>query len=94
MKNPNRDQRREPTRWPGILKVHVRTCEAPSGRCSCGKRVRYQASAWSPKDGKRIRKHFAAEDAAKVWQKDASRAIASASCGHRRSSRSSRRPTL
>ena len=75
MQNPSSRQRSEQTRWPGIVKVHVRTCKAPSSRCTCGKRVRYQASTWSPRDGKRIRKHFKTEGEAKGWREDATRAV-------------------
>lgn len=67
--------RTEKTRHPGIYRYHARDCPRAAGgaRCSCP--ASYQATAYSGRDGKLIRKHFATLGAAKTWREDANQAI-------------------
>ena len=66
-------RRSEKTRYPGVRKMHARGCGWQSGRCAC--RPSYQASAYSGREQKKIRKHFRTERAAKAWREDAAGAI-------------------
>jgi integrase len=53
----------------GIDVRHARGCRTRNGqRCNCD--PNYQAHVWSNRDGKRIRKTFASEAAAKGWRQD------------------------
>src|SRR5438876_1071713 len=67
-------QASEKTRYPGVFKIHVRGCGG-GRRCNCGRRLRYQAAVWSAREGKRIRKHFPTEAAAKDWRSESAGAI-------------------
>jgi hypothetical protein len=51
----------------GIRQRHGRGCAA-QGRCKCP----YEASVYSKQDGKKSRKTFPTQAAAKVWRDDAS----------------------
>jgi integrase len=54
----------------GILVRHLKSCAAQSGgRCSC--RPTYQASVWSARDGRRIKKSFRTLAEAKAWRAEA-----------------------
>jgi integrase len=55
-------QTMEKTRTKGIYKVHARGCRG--GRCECS----YQASVYSPRDAKLIRKHFDSLREAELWR--------------------------
>lgn len=58
----------------GIVKRHSKGCPGRSGarcRCSAG----YEASVYSTRDGKKIRKTFARESEAKSWRAEAKRAL-------------------
>jgi integrase len=58
----------------GIRKRHKRGCPAREGgqcRCSGG----YEASVYSPRDGRKVRKTFARESEAKSWRADAKCAL-------------------
>lgn len=58
----------------GIRKRHRSGCPAAEGghcRCSGG----YEASVYSPRDGRKVRKTFARESEAKSWRADAKRAL-------------------
>jgi integrase len=58
----------------GIRKRHTRSCPASKGkacRCDGG----YEASAYSKRDGKKIRKTFDREGEAKTWRADALAAL-------------------
>lgn len=58
----------------GIVKRHSRNCPAKGGaRCRC--KAGYEASVFSKKDGKKIRKTFAREAEAKAWRADALAAL-------------------
>jgi integrase len=58
----------------GILLRHRKACARHSGgRCNC--RPSYQASVWSPRDGRRIKKSFPTLAAAKAWRAEAQTAI-------------------
>ena len=58
----------------GILVRHLKACAAHSGgRCNC--RPTYQASVWSARDGRRIKKSFPTLAEAKAWRVDAQGAI-------------------
>lgn len=59
----------EATRYPGIYRVHVRSCKG--GRCKCG----YQAAVYSAREKRRIRQSFATEGEAKTWREDTGGAI-------------------
>ncbi len=62
------------SRTTGIEIRHARGCPArDEGECSCT--PSFQASAWSARDGKRIRRTFATVTAAKTWRSDAQAAI-------------------
>lgn len=66
-------QTSERTRYPGIAKIHARGCGWQSGRCSC--EAAYQASVFSARERKKIRRHFDSLGAAKTWREDAAGAI-------------------
>jgi hypothetical protein len=58
----------------GIRKRHARGCPSRGGRaCSC--RPTFEASVWSTREGKKIRKSFRTESAAKSWRADATVAL-------------------
>lgn len=56
---------REQTRAKGVYKIHVRGC---NGGKTCRCKVAYQASVFSPRDGKKIRKHFGGLKEAELWR--------------------------
>ncbi|MDQ6750662.1 MAG: site-specific integrase [Actinomycetota bacterium] len=58
------------TRDPGIYQRHRAGCRRESG-CDCS----YQATVYSARDGKLIRKHFDSLAAARNWRHDASTAV-------------------
>jgi integrase len=59
----------EKTRHAGIYRVHKRGCAWKDGaRCRCPKS--YQASVYSKRDRRSIRKHFDTEGAARTWRED------------------------
>ena len=54
----------------GIRKLHSRGCAARRGaKCGCG--AGYEASVFSVRDGKKVRKTFRTQAAAKAWRADA-----------------------
>jgi excisionase family DNA binding protein len=54
----------------GILVRHLKSCGAQSGRrCNC--QPTYQASVWSARDGRRIKKSFRTLAEAKAWRAEA-----------------------
>src|SRR4051794_33709236 len=55
----------------GIEIRHARGC--PKEPCRC--KPTYQASVWSAREGKRIRKTFSRVAEAKAWRQDAYRAV-------------------
>ena len=58
----------------GITKRHSRTCRSrEGGRCNCN--AGWEASVFSKRDGKKIRKTFAREAEAKSWRADALAAL-------------------
>jgi integrase len=58
----------------GIVRRHSEGCPAKSGsRCKC--RAGYEASVYSPRDGKKVRKTFARLSEAKSWRAEAKRSI-------------------
>jgi integrase len=58
----------------GIEVRHAKACVSREGRkCNC--RTTYQASAWSARDGKRLRKTFPTLAAARHWRAEAQSAI-------------------
>ena len=58
----------------GITKRHSRGCPArEGGRCRCN--AGYEASVFSKREGKKIRKTFARESEAKSWRAEALRAL-------------------
>src|SRR5476649_2035793 len=61
-------------RAPGIRLRHSRRCARPSGPCTC--RPAYEASVFDPRTGKKIRKTFPTQAAAKGWQRDGIVAVA------------------
>jgi integrase len=69
-------QTTERTRHPGIYRVHARGCGWKAGtRCKC--KPCYQASVYSARERKEIRKHFSTEGAARTWRQDAAGAVRS-----------------
>ena len=54
----------------GITQRHGRGCSG-KGRCSCP----WRAFVYSKRDGKKIRKTFPTQDAAKAWRAEASTAV-------------------
>src|SRR5947209_4361982 len=61
------------TRYRGINKIHARGCNWQAGRCRC--KPRFQAAVYSTREGKKIRKHFDTEGAARTWREDAGGAV-------------------
>jgi integrase len=62
----------------GITKLHSKGCPAKMGsRCRCG--AGYEASVFSSRDGKKIRRTFARESEAKSWRSDAMAALSNGS---------------
>jgi integrase len=58
----------------GITKRHSTGCPGREGeRCNCN--AGWEASVWSQRDGKKIRKTFPAASAAKSWRADAVTAL-------------------
>jgi integrase len=58
----------------GIEVRHAKACSArDGGNCNC--RPSYQASVWSAREGKRLRKTFATLAAARAWRAEAQTAI-------------------
>src|SRR5689334_16217190 len=57
----------------GIRVRHSRSCSAPGARCSCA--PTYEAWAYSRRDGKKIRKTFPTQAAAKAWRAEATTAV-------------------
>lgn len=58
----------------GIRKRHARSCPArDGGRCRCD--GGYEASVYSPRDGRKIRRTFPREVEARSWRADAKRAL-------------------
>ena len=54
----------------GIRKMHSKGCPGDrGGRCNCG--AGYEASVFSKRDDKKIRKVFPTQAAAKTWRADA-----------------------
>ena len=59
----------------GIRKLHSKGCPGgDGGRCRCG--GGYEASVFSKRDGRKIRKTFIREAEAKSWRADALSALA------------------
>src|ERR1700683_102378 len=54
----------ERTKDPGVYKIHARGC--PGGKCRC--ESSYQATVWSAREGKLIRKHFDSPKEAVIWR--------------------------
>ena len=57
----------------GIRVRHSRTCRSPERRCNCT--PSYEASVFSVRDGRKIRKSFPTLASAKGWRSDASSAL-------------------
>lgn len=58
----------------GITKLHSRGCPAKEGgRCGCN--AGYEASVWSRRDGKKIRRTFPRRAEAKSWRAEARRSL-------------------
>lgn len=72
---PTARRRTEKTRTPGIYRYHARECSWLTGGSKCSCPASYQATAYSRRDGKLIRKHFTTLGAAKTWREDANQAI-------------------
>jgi integrase len=59
----------------GIRKLHSKGCPGrDGGRCSCG--AGHEASVFSKRDGKKIRRTFASKAEAKTWRDDANAQLA------------------
>lgn len=56
----------ESTRYPGVYRVHRRSCDQSSCRCPSA----YQATVYSVREHKRLRKHFDTLGAARTWRED------------------------
>ena len=62
----------KPTRTPtGIRQRHGNGCKRPASACKCP----WEASVYSKRDGKKIRKTFPTKAAAAAWRNDASTAV-------------------
>jgi integrase len=58
----------------GITKRHSKGCSArEGGRCNCG--AGWEASVYSPRDGKKLRKRFRRKAEARSWRAEAKRAL-------------------
>jgi integrase len=66
-----RHQRLAKTRYPGIYRVHSRSCDRSPCRC----KDRYQATVYIGRDKKLVRKHFDTLGAARTWREDAGVAV-------------------
>jgi hypothetical protein len=56
----------------GIEVRHAKDCRSrPPERARCNCQPAYRASVWSQRDGKKIKKTFPTEAAAKAWRQDA-----------------------
>jgi integrase len=55
---------REKTKTPGVYKIHARGCAG--GKCKCD--IAYQASVYSAREDKKIRKHFTTLTEAELWR--------------------------
>lgn len=61
-------------RTPGIRVRHARSCRSgEGGRCNCS--PSYEASVFSARDGKKLRKSFKSKSEARSWQAQAKRAV-------------------
>jgi hypothetical protein len=59
----------------GIRKLHSKGCAGrDGGRCRCG--AGWEASVFSKRDGKKIRKTFSSKAEAKTWRDDANAQLA------------------
>jgi integrase len=59
----------------GIRKLHSKGCAgSDGGRCNCG--AGWEASVFSKRDGKKIRKTFSSKAEAKTWRDDANAQVA------------------
>ena len=67
------NQTSQRTRYRGISKIHARGCNWQSGRCRC--KPQFQASVYSTRERKKIRKHFDTEGEARTWREDAGGAV-------------------
>ncbi|MGH2964242.1 MAG: tyrosine-type recombinase/integrase [Solirubrobacterales bacterium] len=68
-RNPRRSRK-----LTGIRKRHARSCSSRAGgNCNCS--PAWEASAWSPRERKRVWKRFPTEAAAKAWRRDAGQAL-------------------
>jgi len=65
----------ERTRYPGVYRVHRRGCTWGQHRGGCKCQASYQASVYSARERKSIRKHFDNLDAARTWREDVSGAV-------------------
>lgn len=66
---------------PGIVERHARSCAARTAaarregaRCNCT--PTFEAWTWSPRDGRKIRRSFPTQSAAKSWRRDAASDVA------------------
>lgn len=67
-------QRLEKTRYPGIYRLHARSCRRRDGRrCRCA--GSYQATVYDSRSDKLLRKHFGELGVARSWREDAANAI-------------------
>lgn len=62
--------RKTPT---GIRPRHARSCAAPEGACNCS--PTWEASVYSKREGRKLRKTFPTQAAAKAWRADATTAV-------------------
>ena len=76
-----RMEERMPKQTPGIVERHARSCAARTAaarregaRCSCV--PTFEAWTWSPRDGRKIRRSFPTQAAAKSWRRDAASDVA------------------
>jgi integrase len=70
--HPNREEKIVST---GIRKLHSKGCaDRDGGRCNCG--AGWEASVFSKRDGKKIRKTFPSKAGAKTWRDDANAQLA------------------
>jgi hypothetical protein len=72
----------------GIYLVHMRGCLGGDCRCGDGKHGSYQATVFSKRDGKLIRKHFSKLREAELWRGELRGARSNAArCAHPRGGR-------
>src|SRR5262245_32108984 len=61
---------RKKAKHQGIEEMHSRSCGKRNGeRCTC--KPTFRASAWSPREGRKLRRTFPTISAAKSWRADA-----------------------